>query len=284
MKVKVHFAQPTTLAKTEKWLKEVAAAENEELRRNLEAAYAFQEQFFQERVDAERKLECARRDLEHLQHRFSDACADRDNHIAAYKQLQASFTEYQGRVAADADKHEEEVSDLLERLNDRIARINELEKRNKWLVAEVGSLREAYAGAKDELAAVREDADINRHVAEQFRIKYELEAAAREEEKDAFERAVNDFDENRKEYEKEIARLQKEKNSWIAEYEETKNELAAAYDEISVLKEVVASQQRTIEDAGETISNLRQSVNANPNMTAAVRHFFNLLKDSHYEH
>lgn len=79
------------------------------------------------------------------------------------------------------EKTSNEIHDLRDALNDRNARVDELELRNQWL---------------------------------------EDQASVHNEERDSFEQALLDFDESRKDYEKEITRLQSEKQDWIQSAEQ----------------------------------------------------------------
>ncbi len=222
MKVKV-FVKTAPMTKQEKYLHNIidelhadlaaAEAENETLSETLEAALAAQEQTFQEKRDAERAQVCAERDLKALKTKFADACAERDNMTAAYKQLGATVIELQKKLhdneerACDAytelfdksrlerEELESEIGDLRDELNDRNARVAELEQRIEWLDAEIKQ-GHAYVGALKDQAAIHA------------------------EEKAAFEDALRGFEETRQELEGELTRVRRAKNELIHEAEQ----------------------------------------------------------------
>ena len=84
VKVKVKYAP---LTQVEEFLNQALA----ETQDDLAAAYAENEALFQKNRDLERQIVCMERDFKAMKKKFSDACADRDNLEAAYKQVQANF-------------------------------------------------------------------------------------------------------------------------------------------------------------------------------------------------
>lgn len=78
MKVKV-YVKPSAEAQ-EKYYEQVIAE-----------AYAENERLFQENRDLERQIVCMERDFQSMKKKHSDACADRDNMTASYKQVCASL-------------------------------------------------------------------------------------------------------------------------------------------------------------------------------------------------
>lgn len=156
----------------------------------LEAAYIHQEKLFQEKRDVERELVIAERDLKSLKTKFADACAERDNLTASYKQLVHNYGALQEQAT-------DECADLREQLHDRNARVAELEQRITFLEDQAtvhAEEKEAFEDAahgfdemyreyQKELAQVHSEKRDWMQSAEQWRIKYETEHKAYEEDK-----------------------------------------------------------------------------------------------------
>lgn len=78
MKVKVYVKSSAKVQ--EKYYEQVIAE-----------AYTENERLFQKNKDLERQIVCMERDFQAMKKKHSDACTDRDNLEAAYKQVQASM-------------------------------------------------------------------------------------------------------------------------------------------------------------------------------------------------
>ena len=133
----------------------------------LDASYAQEEKQFQENKDLRVREAHLQDDIKALKCRCARAEQESRDWYSKYLTLQTQSND--------------ETCALRDALNDRNARVDELEHRNEWL---------------------EDQANI-----------HNIERAS-------FTRAVNDFDESRKNYEKEIARLQSEKQDWIQSAEQ----------------------------------------------------------------
>ena len=290
MKVKV-FVKTAPMTKQEKYLHDIidelhadlaaAEAENETLSETLEAALAAQEQTFQEKRDAERAQVCAERDLKALKTKFADTCAERDNMTAAYKQLGATVIELQKKLhdneerACDAytelfnksrlerEELESEIGDLRDELNDRNARIDELERQIEWLRDKNDEWAKVAATQKDIIAAHEEEktmleeeikaghaevghwkeqSSMYRHSAEQWRIKYETEHQAYEADKAKADSICRSCDEvyqrtlkERDEYKAQAEKMEKRAAFNRHLFEVSESELKDRKEEVAAL-------------------------------------------------
>lgn len=105
VKVKVKYAP---LTQVEEFLNQALA----ETQADLAAAYAENERLFQKTRDLERQIVCMERDFQAMKKKHSDACADRDNLEAAYKQMQASF----GKVVHNFEDTRKELEGEVKRV------------------------------------------------------------------------------------------------------------------------------------------------------------------------
>lgn len=101
MKVKVYVKSS---AKTQEKYYEQIIAE----------AYAENERLFQENRDLERQIVCMERDFQTTKRKYSDACADRDNMTASYKQVCASL----GTALEKLSKAETQIKELEDELKE----------------------------------------------------------------------------------------------------------------------------------------------------------------------
>lgn len=77
--------------KVKVYVKSSAKAQEKYYEQIIAEAYAENEALFQKTRDLERQIVCMERDFKAMRKKHSDACADRDNLEAAYKQVQASI-------------------------------------------------------------------------------------------------------------------------------------------------------------------------------------------------
>lgn len=156
------------------------------------------------------------------------------------------------------DEYIRDIAELKSELQDRNARIDELERQVEWLRAKNEEWAQVAATHKDVIAAQKE-------------------------EKEALEDVVRTFEETRKEYEEEIHAQHVEKREWMQKYEELKaqkeaddkksEEICAAcnerYEDVlsdrNRLRERVAKYEKSVtfaklEEAMLTTSRLREEV------------------------
>lgn len=95
----------------------------------LESAYEQNEVLFQENKDLRVREGHLQDELKQLKSRFATACANRDNWEASFAQV----TSWWEQSIATKNKAENEACALRDALNDRNARVDELEQRNQWL-------------------------------------------------------------------------------------------------------------------------------------------------------
>ena len=156
------------------------------------------------------------------------------------------------------DEYTHDVAELKSELQDRNARIDELERQIEWLQAKNEEWAQVAASQKDVIAAQKE-------------------------EKEALEDVVRAFEETRKEYEEEIHAQHVDKREWMQKYEELKTkkeaddkkseEICAAcnerYEDVlsdrNRLRERMARYEKSVtfaklEEAMLTISRLREEV------------------------
>ena len=131
MKVKVYVKSSTKAQ--EKYYEQVIAE-----------AYAENERLFQEKRDLERQIVCMERDFQAMKKRHSDACADRDNFEAAYKQVQASisqivhnFEDTRKELEGEVKRVCKEKQELYAQLEDAAIENTALETRLEEVTAEL---------------------------------------------------------------------------------------------------------------------------------------------------
>jgi chromosome segregation ATPase len=107
MKVKV-YVKPSAEAQ-EKYYEQVIAE-----------AYAENESLFQKNRDLERQIVCMERDFQAMKKKHSDACADRDNMTASYKQVCASLGAALEKLS-NAEAQIKKLENDLEKANETIA-------------------------------------------------------------------------------------------------------------------------------------------------------------------
>ena len=107
MKVKVYVKSSTKAQ--EKYYEQVIAE-----------AYAENEALFQKTRDLERQIVCMERDFQAMKKKHSDACADRDNMTASYKQVCASLGTALKKLS-DAETQIENLKNDLEEANKTVA-------------------------------------------------------------------------------------------------------------------------------------------------------------------
>lgn len=137
VKVKVKYAP---LTQVEEFLNQALA----ETQADLAAAYAENEALFQKNRDLERQIVCMERDFQAMKKRHSDACADRDNLEAAYKQVQASigqivhnFEDTRKELEGEVKRVCQEKQELYAQLEDATVENTALETRLEEVTAEL---------------------------------------------------------------------------------------------------------------------------------------------------
>lgn len=131
MKVKVYVKSSTKAQ--EKYYEQVIAE-----------AYAENESLFQKNRDLERQIVCMEHDFKAMKKKFSDACADRDNLEAAYKQVQASisqivhnFEDTRKELEGEVKRVCKEKQELYAQLEDAAIENTALETRLEEVTAEL---------------------------------------------------------------------------------------------------------------------------------------------------
>lgn len=137
VKVKVKYAP---LTQVEEFLNQALA----ETQADLAAAYAENESLFQKNRDLERQIVCMERDFKAMKKKFSDACADRDNLEAAYKQVQASigqivhnFEDTRKELEGEVKRVCQEKQELYAQLENAAVENTALETRLEEVTAEL---------------------------------------------------------------------------------------------------------------------------------------------------
>lgn len=137
VKVKVKYAP---LTQVEEFLNQALA----ETQADLAAAYAENEALFQKNRDLERQIVCMERDFQAMKKRHSDACADRDNLEAAYKQVQASigqivhnFEDTRKELEGEVKRVCQEKQELYAQLENAAVENTALETRLEEVTAEL---------------------------------------------------------------------------------------------------------------------------------------------------
>lgn len=137
VKVKVKYAP---LTQVEEFLNQALA----ETQADLAAAYAENEALFQKNRDLERQIVCMERDFQAMKKKFSDACADRDNLEAAYKQVQASigqivhnFEDTRKELEGEVKRVCQEKQELYAQLENAAVENTALETRLEEVTAEL---------------------------------------------------------------------------------------------------------------------------------------------------
>lgn len=98
--------------KVKVYVKSSAKAQEKYYEQAIAEAYAENERLFQKTRDLERQIVCMERDFQAMKKKHSDACADRDNLEAAYKQMQASF----GKVVHNFEDTRKELEGEVKRV------------------------------------------------------------------------------------------------------------------------------------------------------------------------
>lgn len=116
--------------KVKVYVKSSAKAQEKYYEQVIAEAYAENERLFQKTRDLERQIVCMERDFQAMKKRHSDACADRDNMTASYKQVQASISQIVRNFEDTRKELEDEVKRVCEEKQELYA---QLEKANETI-------------------------------------------------------------------------------------------------------------------------------------------------------
>lgn len=130
--------------KVKVYVKSSAKAQEKYYEQAIAEAYAENEALFQKNRDLERQIVCMERDFKSMKKKFSDACADRDNLEAAYKQVQASigqivhnFEDTRKELEGEVKRVCQEKQELYAQLEDAAVENTALETRLEEVTAEL---------------------------------------------------------------------------------------------------------------------------------------------------
>ena len=130
--------------KVKVYVKSSAKAQEKYYEQVIAEAYAKNESLFQKNRDLERQIVCMERDFKVMKKKFSDACADRDNLEAAYKQVQASigqivhnFEDTRKELEGEVKRVCQEKQELYAQLENAAVENTALETRLEEVTAEL---------------------------------------------------------------------------------------------------------------------------------------------------
>ena len=155
--------------KVKVYVKSSAKAQEKYYEQIIAEAYAENEALFQKTRDLERQIVCMERDFQAMKKRHSDACADRDNLEAAYKQVQASISQIVRNFEDTRKELEGEVKRVCKEKQDLYVQLEEVTA--ELVKHEMGHYKrecEEWKQTADELADQLKDA--HDRIAEQQRI------------------------------------------------------------------------------------------------------------------
>ena len=141
------------------YVKSSAKAQEKYYEQIIAEAYAENEQLFQKNRDLERQIVCMERDFQAMKKKHSDACADRDNFEAAYKQVQASLCQIVHNFEDTRKELEGEVKRVCKEKQDLYVQLEEVTA--ELLKHEMGHYKrecEEWKQTADELADQLKDA------------------------------------------------------------------------------------------------------------------------------
>lgn len=259
VKVKVKYAP---LTQVEEFLNQALA----ETQDDLAAAYAENEALFQKNRDLERQIVCMERDFQAMKKRHSDACADRDNLEAAYKQVQASigqivhnFEDTRKELEGEVKRVCKEKQELYSQLTDKNEEVEALQR-----VAEENEKR------KDEITELY-DENCNLHLqldgAEKVIESLETQLTRAELCNTALESRLEEVT---------VELLKHEMGHYKRECEEWKQTADELADQLKDAHDRIAEQQRTIADCSDTIVTLKTTAELRPQFS----NLWQLLKDT----
>lgn len=245
MKVKVRFAQPTTLVKTElheEYLAKIASLEreNEELRgdffileRNKNLLEMTIETLNQKIAEMEHQRLQSELEYKKLKSKFSDTCAERDNFQACYKQVQNEILakqrelyECQAQSAEQITNYDEQIFELKE----EVARWKKAAEENAEIAKKEIEKNAAMEAKIDELSAELVKHEMN-HYKEEVdawqKIADDLANNVRDltDENKALDRRTHELESYIDELHQEKEELVNEKNTYVEAYETLRNKL-----------------------------------------------------------
>ena len=231
--------------KVKVYVKSSAKAQEKYYEQIIAEAYAENEALFQKTRDLERQIVCMERDFQAMKKRHSDACADRDNFEAAYKQVQASI----GQIVRNFE-------DTRKELEGEIKRVCK-EKQDLYV-----QLEEVTAElVKHEMGHYKRECEEWKQTADELADK------------------VNELNDLLNTERRKTRRLESdmvEANEALEELEDTKRSLEACREQLIFANERIAEQQRTIADCSDTIVTLKTTAELRPQFS----NLWQLLKDT----
>ena len=126
--------------KVKVYVKSSAKAQEKYYEQVIAEAYAENERLFQKTRDLERQIVCMERDFQAMKKKHSDACADRDNLEAAYKQMQASFSKVVHNFEDTRRELEGEVKRVCKEKQELYAQLEDAAVENTALETRLGEV------------------------------------------------------------------------------------------------------------------------------------------------
>ena len=126
--------------KVKVYVKSSAKAQEKYYEQVIAEAYADNERLFQKTRDLERQIVCMERDFQAMKKKHSDACADRDNLEAAYKQMQASFSKVVHNFEDTRRELEGEVKRVCKEKQELYAQLEDAAVENTALETRLGEV------------------------------------------------------------------------------------------------------------------------------------------------
>lgn len=273
MKVKV-YVKCVPLSKTEQFMQDII----DEAHADLAAAYATNEELFQENKDLRVGMSHAQDEIKQLKSRLTTAYADRDNFEASYKQM----TQWWETATVKQTQAKNELHSTQIELKDREERIFILEQRIEMLEQENREWRNTAEQLSTKVS--NQNAEINRVTGEAYDLdqkNLELEMTVTE-----LRNAVSALKEENAKYratvtwaklnaaQEEVARLQEEVARLTTERDTAVKENSDLIFQINALDDELTAAVNLKNEYAEQADELRKQLNTRYSST---RNFWNFL-------
>lgn len=273
MKVKV-YVKCAPLSKTEQFMQDVI----DEAHADLAAAYATNEELFQENKDLRVEVGHLQDEIKQLKSRLATACADRDNFEASYKQM----TQWWETATIKQTQTKNELHSTQIELKDREERVFILEQRIEMLEQENKEWRDTAEQLSTKVC--NQNAEINRVTGEAYDLNQknlELEMTVVE-----LRNAVSALKEENAKYratvtwaklnaaQEEVARLQEEIARLTTERDTAVKENSDLIFQINALDDELTAAVNLKNKYAEQVGELRKQLNTKDSST---RNFWNFL-------
>jgi chromosome segregation ATPase len=245
--------------KVKVYVKSSAKAQEKYYEQVIAEAYAENEALFQKTRDLERQIVCMERDFQAMKKKHSDACADRDNLEAAYKQVQASISQIVRNFEVTRKELEGEVKRVCKEKQELYAQLEDAAMENTALETRLEEVT----------------AELLKHEMGHYKCECEEWKQAAGELSDN----VNELNDLLNAERRKTRRLESdmvEANEALEELEDTKRLLEACREQLVFAHERIAEQQKTIVDCSDTITTLKTTAELRPQFS----NLWQLLKDA----